>query len=832
MHRSRISQVAFAAGWLAVSIRGQLSGWIENQQNATMCSWDKFRTTVINDTVYIDGGYLFWVAGLTDGSTSTPQPERNPPSIFYTLNFGTPFNTSTNFSEILTRNTISNNLAPNNYDGALLGNDHEFFAYGGVVRLDDSESPLTPNAVVEFVASIYGADKPGLRMGPHLDSITGNISRYITNGGAVSAPSENKAWYFGGYRSESWGPIYEASPDDNTTASNTSDYLITVDLATQQEETWKNETLGSTPSRADPSVVWVPVGEQGILVVLGGVTYPSYLNFNDKSTNEAQSKKDSPGFMRNIDIYDVASGKWYQQTAESSPPQLARGCAVVAPAQDYSSFNIYYYGGYDGLDDTADFNDNVWILSLPSFMWMQITPGNAEQHGQAGHSCVMPYPDQMIVIGGRRANKGSSLCLSGENPGILQAYNLTEGRWMDSYDPNSWNYYGVPEMISNMIGGNSSGGATVTMPSPSGWTDPELGKVFDTPYPTSKLVKDYPYSSVGAGNDTRGVSKGDNGGGGGTPSWVAPVLGVVLGLIFVTLVVVGIFLYRRRWVMRKNKNSNGSEPSTEENRIISWMRGTDGKAQTETPDNGTTQCEELESRSFTPAQSPPHREMTTINEMADTQLYAELGDTSPRAELDVPNIEKSPLASNPQTPHTPRPVFTPTSQAGLDLIHELPSPPPSYTAQRPDSPPLGNTDARFDSIANAITTDIPTNMTASADAPTGRKAVVSGLSSISDRDISHLRQISNTTTDSQVTATAPAPAPTSSENITGSPPEASPPVPVSPPSVAGVDGPHEAADYTSVPQPMGNLGANNTGSPSRRSVFRENEDDLDESEKK
>ncbi|KAI1660791.1 hypothetical protein F4813DRAFT_386201 [Daldinia decipiens] len=827
--------------WLTVS--GQLSGWIENQQNATMCLWDMFRIATLGDTVYIDGGQIYWVAGLTDGSI-TQVSDDNLLGRIYKFNFSTPFNTSTNFSEILTQDTIAtgpngdaaNNLAPNYYGGALLANDHEFFTYGGLIRLTSEESPPDADASVEYVASLYGADKPSFNTGLRYRELSDGVTRYVTNGGAASAPSENKAWFFGGYRSESFGPIYTGALSENVTASNTSDYLITLDMATQTQETWGNTTLGQhTPSRADPSVVWVPVGEQGILVVMGGVTYPGYLTADMHSTNEAQSKKDGPGFMRSIDVYDVASKKWYQQSTDGAPPQLARGCAVVAPAEDYSSFNIYYYGGYDGLDDGGQFNDDVWILSLPSFMWMKVYSGKPE-HGRAGHQCVMPYPDQMIVIGGRRANVGTGgpLCLDGDPPGILQVYNLTENQWMDSYDPTSWNYYGVPPMIHAMIGGDASGGATVTAPSASGWEDPELGKVFATAYPTSKLTTYYPYSTVGAG---RGIYESDGGGGGGgTPSWVAPVLGVVLGLIFVTAVVVGIILYRRRKYLKKNS----SEPSTDENgtRILSWIQGqSNGKATTvTTTDDARTQYDELESRGITPARSPPRPEMEMVTEMPET-CVAELPDTSPRVELAgdtyanlgmapiIGTNEKSSLASNPQTSHTPNPIITPTNQPGLNSAQELStgitsSRPPSYVAQRPDSPPLGNTEARFDSIAHAITTDVPTTVTPNAGAFTSRKVTTSGSSGISDAS-----------TDSQATIPAPAPPPASSHHVIESIPEASPPLSVSPPSVAGVNGAPEPPDYVSVSQPTATLGTTNAGN-SRLSVFHENEDDLDEGEKR
>lgn len=328
--------------------------------------------------------------------------------------------------------------------------------------------------------------------------------------------------------------------------------------------------------------------------------------------------------MGNIDIYDIAGNKWYQQPADGAPPGLTMGCAVLGTAADYSSFNIYYYGGYDGLDLNSEFNDDVWILSLPSFMWMKVTSGKPG-HGRAGQYCVTPYPDQMISIGGFRNSPGDQPnCLSSDNnnpPGIFQVYNLTSVRWQDSYDPNSWNNYGVPEMIHQMIGGDFGGGATMTTPSASGWAQTELADVFATPYATTKLTTYYPYASSGPGNATRGESQGGGGGGGGTPSYLAPVLGVVLGLAFVTAVIVAIILIRKKKLLRRKKD--GSQHFDENgNRVMSWIKGQpDGKAPTVTTSDETqTQLGDLESRGVTPIRSPGHPHTNYIPEMEHAPL--------------------------------------------------------------------------------------------------------------------------------------------------------------------------------------------------------------------
>ncbi|KAI1272581.1 hypothetical protein F5Y07DRAFT_403291 [Xylaria sp. FL0933] len=837
MYPTRILVTAIVAS-LPSWVYGQQSEWANNQINTTMCAWRALRAAQLNDTIYMDGGFLYWAPGYVDGSVGYPVQDGNPPGITYTLNLSVPFNSSTNFTKIFgTKTKGGNNIGPNYYDGAMLANNHEFFLYGGLLKNTAALSPPDADDVTAYQASWYGPPKENFLPDFLTSRLPDNMTRYVTYGGAANAPSENKAWYFGGYRSPSWGPIYQPSTIDSLNPTSVSNTFITLDLSKQQSEKWSNVTLPpNIPSRANPSVVWVPVGEQGILVVLGGVLYPDYNNVNVTSSNIAQSEKDSPTYMSNIDIYDVAGNKWYQQSTTGAPPQLAMGCAVVATAQDFSSYNIYYYGGYDGLHETEDFNDDVWVLSLPSFTWTKLYSGSPD-HARAGHQCLTPYPDQMITVGGFRPFVGESFnCLAS----VLQVFNLTEGKWLSSYDPKNWNTYGVPQMIHEKIGGDYAGGATVTTPSPSGWATQGLASVFATKYPASKITPNYPYSSQGPSNGTRG-DWDDNKGGGGTPSWVAPVLGVVLGLVFVTVIVVGILLWRRRSLLLK-KNGGSDSPAEADylHRIGKWLNSTNDKAQTITTEDPSTRFDYLDSRNDTPMRSagvvsPSPAPQMAQHEMSGDQRYFELQDTSRPPELsgealhfnDI--IRRHTQLHSPTSPHSGSPhsvLKAPSFNTG-SVSQEQPSslsssqagmPPPSVAAalgglDRPDSPSLGN-------IA-------PTRRTP----PPNRDAVVSALSRYSDQHTSHLRNLSGGTVSS-----------TSAPSVSSSPPginsgfdngPVSPPLP-SPPSA--VDEFNDAGDYVSAHQSHSQVGQQaglsrvpGTTSSLRMSIFRENSEDLGDS---
>ncbi|GKT45762.1 Kelch repeat-containing protein [Colletotrichum spaethianum] len=713
-----------------------------------------------------------------------------------------------------------NSFAPNTIDGALLHNDAEFFLYGGVLaKRSDSYGSPPGDKVMVWRMHEYGPEKPSFRNGSSdMVSLEGDMTQYVAHGGAASAPSENKAWYVGGMRSPLGGEIYMGDTNRSLNAVNASNFLVTLDMSEQLFEKFSNQSFPEyIKARANSEVVWVPVGDEGILVVLGGVTYPEYVNSSHKSDDAFKSQQDSPAFMETIDIYDVAGNKWYQQTTEGTkPPALARGCAVLAPAQDYSSFNIYYYGGYDGINAKEDFSDDVWVLSIPSFQWTKVYEGKA-LHARAGHQCVMPYPDQMMVIGGYTAisGGGSPPCLEG---GIIQVFNLSSAEWLDGYSPAKWSNYTIPTAVVSKIGGDEKGSATKTEPEGSGWADPSLAAIFAKPYETSKIKTWYPYTETKETPRPTVPADGNNdgGGGGGTPKWVAPVLGVVLGLVFITAILVGFCLWRRRRILRRG---NGTATQTDDNgsRIISWIRGQPSepaKAPTVTTEEApsTQDMAEVRTPPLAPAASPvPYY---FAHEVADNQI-AELPDTSPRPELHgvgltpVEIINKhthfgtgTGTGSNPGTTHQSSYYASVSSNENASSLSR-------------SSGVIG-----YQTRAQSPDPGSPSSPISTA-TPAGR--IGSDVSGIADRDARHLRHLSEATV-SSASSGGEQGGSTAREQPLGVPdtvpetPTPGHPSPLSPPTGAS-----DGEDYISARL----LPVSPTGEATlRKSMFHESEDDL------
>ncbi|TVY82831.1 Kelch repeat-containing protein [Lachnellula suecica] len=721
-----------AAGHFAKTCVAQASGWMDGQVNTTMCYWDSPRAAVIRDTLYIDGGNLWWEPGMNDGTFDPPVADGNPLGLVYLLNFSKPFDTTptSNLSNAFT--TISkasgssgaaNNIGPQYYDGAMFANDYDWMTYGGLLSLTNAFKPPGANSIASYQQYPQGAKT--FSAGYLLDQLPTEITRYVTNGAAVSVPSENLGFYFGGLRAAEWGPIfYQPGPkNESIRADVLSNTMIEVDMSVQGQETWANNTLPTTvPGRVNAEIVWVPVSQQGVLVAIGGVIDPQFDNVNGtlNATATSDSMAQSPGFMTTVSVFDIASGSWYEQLTSGAPGQMTQGCAVVASAQDGTSHNIYWYGGFDGIDATKPFSDDVWILSIPSFMWMKVHSGNST-HGRAGHRCVKPYPDQMFVIGGYTAlpSTGPPQCVGGN---IIQIFNLSSALWVDKYNPSVWSNYTVPSMISVMIGGSGTGSATQTAPSPSGFSNSSLVGLFGTPYNSSKIATWYPYMASATPNNTRPtISEVPAPKSGGTPSYLAPVLGVVLGLFFVTLVILAFLLWRRRKIFKQSTNGAQSEAGTLDNRrwVTNWLRATpvDAKAPTVTTDD-------------TP--SSPYEEdvsRTDVPEMGDSQVH-EMMDTSMPTELHgtgfVPLSEAGLASKNRKGMVKSQSPGSHASQtSSISLMSHISAQRPGISpvhAPRADSPSLGESAAGAD----------------------GRNRVGSGFSDVSESDRGHIRGISDT----------------------------------------------------------------------------------------
>src|SRR5579859_3838192 len=203
----------------------------------------------------------------------------------------------------------------------------------------------------------------------------------------------------------------------------------------QGAESFKNYSSTSSsssdyfpmPERADGALVYVEglgTNGGGIVVSIGG------------GSDQAMVE------MNMLDIFDVSTRKWSKQfTHGTSPPVRVNPCAVVASSGSLK--NIYMYGGQNVRDPLPrkQYND-IWILSLPSFTWVQVGSTSGNPPGRSGHTCHA-VGGQMVVVGGY---VGADVQC--DTPGIY-VFDMTDLSWKGSFDASKG--YNVPKLVSSAI---------------------------------------------------------------------------------------------------------------------------------------------------------------------------------------------------------------------------------------------------------------------------------------------------------------------------------------------------------------------------------------------
>ncbi|KAF1357887.1 kelch repeat protein-like protein [Lizonia empirigonia] len=451
--------------------------------------------------------------------------------------------------------------------GYLYSSHNSLWLYGGQY----SDSPKVepgPNSVWEYnIASQSWAEHkdPKSSAGTNAEGDGQSIQR-AAEGAGFGVTTLGRGWYFGGhlddFTTEGWSNqiarVYLKSLLEITFPGHSNDAVESLKdgKTAETDPVYRNITTGgiqdtgSFPERADGVLTYVPgFGSEGLLIGFTG------------------GDNDTFAQMNVIDVYDIAESTWYKQsTSGTMPPYRVNPCAVVGAAPDGSSYNIYMFGGQNLQPyGNQTQKDDMWILSVPSFTWIQVDQDSQSvPPARAGHSCHV-WDGQMIVIGGYVGTE-----LSCDSPGIY-VFNMSSLSWSDQFtsltggkatqdytgegsignplgqqaNQRGFNAsagvegsygYRVPDAVQKVIGGAATGGATLTAPVQT----PTAG-----PLVTGRAITYTLTGPNGASYTEIIASSGDSGDSG--PNIAAIVAGVVAGIF----AVIAAYFAFCAWIYRK-----------------------------------------------------------------------------------------------------------------------------------------------------------------------------------------------------------------------------------------------------------------------------------------
>jgi hypothetical protein len=327
--------------------------------------------------------------------------------------------------------------------------------------------------------------------------------------------------------------------------------------------------------------------------------------------------------MNNIDVYDIATSKWYKQATSGPMPNIrVNPCAVTAAAPDGSSTQIYMFGGQNLIPAGNQTQyDDMWILSVPSFTWIKVDmDGQSVPYGRSGHTCDV-WNSQMVMVGGYVGDE-----LSCESPGIY-VFDLSNLEWVQQYtaisaggpdgDSNSKNSddpadssfnstgannplnqqeaqmqegsnfgglqgsygYRVPEAVIKVIGGDRNGGATITAPVVTATAGP-----LATGKPVTYTVTSDGATATSSPDGSNGSSSSDSSGGSSGPNIATIVAGTIAGVLFllVCYLLFCTYIYRKQLKLYKQhvemsqREARGEKPPA----IVGLLAAQEGNSKT------------------------------------------------------------------------------------------------------------------------------------------------------------------------------------------------------------------------------------------------------------
>ena len=331
--------------------------------------------------------------------------------------------------------------------------------------------------------------------------------------------------------------------------------MVQFNASNGKNPSWSNVTK-DVPYFWGPSTEYVRFGNQGVLVSIGGYT----------SLNNTVQRG-----MSLIQVYDIDSQQWFEVTATGDIPRTRSSfCSGLSSALDDSSFQMTVYGGYNGDFGGAQGDgviDDVYVLTMPAFQWIQVSNGTSSPVNAINsrrHLCHAYQDRQMIVLGGDFTDASENV-VAGCNPDYpaIRLLDLSTYDWQTQY-PLSNSTYEVPAQVYKVIGGGPNGGATLQ--TPAGGFNATIGNSAASSIFAKRVLRSK--ATLAQKEELQSVKKNSTNPATPTPPSIAvpashsadltaALVGAIVGGIALILGLSAAFLLFRRREMVKNQSEKG-----------------------------------------------------------------------------------------------------------------------------------------------------------------------------------------------------------------------------------------------------------------------------------
>ncbi|KAF6826412.1 hypothetical protein CPLU01_09697 [Colletotrichum plurivorum] len=422
----------------------------------------------------------------------------------------------------------------------------KIYQLGGWFSFNSEQNPayITNKAMPE--PAVWEFDIDAERWAKSEGFEVSNNGEIVDRPGAAAfcdAPSLNRSYVFEGYTQMRSGPAnaqYAASSDFRFLEG-----MLELDTADASQPKLTNISVPTyIGPRMNGVMVHVPVGDKGIVVNIGGQITRDETAFGVRIPGASAGNINIE--LSFVDIYDVETGFWFRQQTFGQP-DMPTGrsdmCAILVPAKDESSWNIYVVAGVENYATFAT-SEEIWVLTLPTFQWIMV---HERSGGLYGHTCHVAG-ENLLVVGGMQTKDGKNVDTCADHMPV-EIFSLAAQNYTGKYDTEAAKKLApVPSKVVGVIGGTASGGAVVR--APRAWSDVYLQYIFDPSLSRPAYTPSYTLvvepsntttpSATPSSEPSSGTSKG---------AIIGGVVGGVLGAV--ALIGIGVFLFMRRRKKRR-----------------------------------------------------------------------------------------------------------------------------------------------------------------------------------------------------------------------------------------------------------------------------------------
>ncbi|KAK3402249.1 hypothetical protein B0T20DRAFT_370472, partial [Sordaria brevicollis] len=360
------------------------------------------RVTVLGNYVYIDGGEVSQLTGAgSDPSNST-------------LSIDISKSWSAQTVEI--KELRKGDHGPAGLSEETLWNDptqNAFYIFGGRPPHGVGSEKITKDGIWKFTADGKGGGSWELEMPSNVDLLQ---TINLTNNAAFASTygAQSLGFHIGGVTSEDQGPSTRGTPEP---------YMITYDMNLKQLAV-SSLSAAKTPSGSGlwgGRAEYIPrFGPKGLIFLMGGTVL-------DKA-----SEPDYPLIFYNLTFFNPQTGKWMWQKTSGVIPHPRQSVCIAGVAGPAGTYELFVFGGTD--DTMATSYDDLYVLSLPGFVWFQAPERSVESRANA--ACAVIGNHQMLVVGGQDLSSGlpeTYWQIGDRFPQGLGIFNMTALSWVKDY---------------------------------------------------------------------------------------------------------------------------------------------------------------------------------------------------------------------------------------------------------------------------------------------------------------------------------------------------------------------------------------------------------------